>query len=55
MNWPGHQLIAYETIVNLINSVKTGKELKVKAELDENEYEKGIKVSNKEIEALNFE
>ena len=55
MNWRGHQLIAYETIVNLINSVKTGKGLKVKAELDENEYEKGIKVSNKEMEALNIE
>ena len=55
MNWRGHQLIAYETIVNLIKSVKTNKGLEVKAELDENEYEKGIKVPDKEIKALNIE
>ena len=55
MNWRGHQLTAYETIVSLINSVKTRKGLTVKAELDENEYEKGIKVSDKEMEALNIE
>src|SRR6056297_1465905 len=55
MNWRGHQLIAYETIVNLISSVRTEEGLRVKAELDENEYEKGIKVSNKEMEALNID
>lgn len=55
MNWRGHQLVAYQTIVNLIKSVKTNKGLKVEAELDENEYEKGIKVSDKEMKSLNIE
>ena len=55
MNWRGHQLVAYQAIVNLIKSVKTNKGLKVEAELDENEYKKGIKVSDKEMKSLNIE
>lgn len=55
MNWRGHQLISYETIVNLINSVRTKNGLIVNAELDEKEYEKGLKVSDKELQNLNLE
>lgn len=55
MNWRGHQLISYESIVNLINSVKTKQGLTVNAELDEEEYEKGIKVTDQELKNLNLE
>ena len=49
-NWRGKPLIDYATIVNLIGNTKTQKGLKVKAVLDKNEYEKGTKVSDEEME-----
>jgi len=54
MNWQGIPLKTYETIVNLIGSTKTRKGLKVKAVLDENYYEKGIKVSDEELDKVNI-
>src|SRR5271166_5279009 len=48
-NWRGRPLLTYETIVNLINSTTTRKGLIVKAALDENDYEVGIKVSDEEL------
>jgi hypothetical protein len=52
LNWKGEPLINYETIINLIGATKTRAGLKVKAVLDRNEYETGIKVSNEELEAV---
>lgn len=52
MNWRGKPLINYETVVNLISSTTTRKGLLVRAELDKNTYERGIKVSDEEIEDL---
>jgi len=40
--------------VNLIASTKTSKGLKVKCQLDENKYPKGIKVSDEELSAVNI-
>jgi len=54
MNWQGVLLKTYETIVNLIGSTKTRKGLKVKAVLDVNYYEKGIKVSDEELGKVNI-
>jgi len=54
MNWQGKPLISYETIVNLIGATKTRKGLKVKAVLDETLYEKGIKVSDEQLEGINI-
>lgn len=54
MNWQGKPLESYETIINLISSTKTRKGLKVKAILDKNLYEKGIKVSDEEIDGINI-
>ncbi|MEA3447568.1 MAG: ISAzo13 family transposase [Bacteroidota bacterium] len=54
MNWQGKPLESYETVVNLISSTKTRKGLRVKAILDENVYEKGIKVPDKELESINI-
>lgn len=54
MNWRGKPLTSFETIVSLIGSTTTSKGLKVKSVLDENEYEKGIVVDDKELEKLNI-
>ena len=42
-------MINYETIINLIGGTKTRTGLKVKAVLDTNEYETGIKVSEEQL------
>ena len=44
-NWRGRPLESVETIVSLIGSTKTRTGLRVRAQLDENTYETGIKVS----------
>ncbi len=55
MNWRGKPLISHEVIVNLIASSKTKTGLKINCELDPSSYEKGIKVSNEELESINIE
>jgi hypothetical protein len=52
LNWRGQPLINYETIINLIGGTKTRTGLKVKAVLDTNEYETGIKVSDEQLEEV---
>jgi hypothetical protein len=52
LNWRGEPLINYETIINLIGGTKTRTGLKVKAVLDTNDYETGIKVSDEELEEV---
>ena len=54
MNWQGKPLESYQTVVNLIGATKTRKGLKVKAVLDENIYEKGIKITNEELDKINL-
>ena len=51
-NWKGKPLIDRVTVVNLIGSTTTTKGLKIKAKIDENTYEKGIKVSDEELSAV---
>lgn len=55
MNWRGRPLTSLQTIVNLIGSTRTQKGLKVVAIIDENEYEKGIKISDEQMEKLRIE
>lgn len=52
LNWKGVPLEDYETVVSLIGAVKTKTGLVVKAEPDENIYEKGIQVSDKELQGI---
>src|SRR5579864_9297152 len=52
LNWRGEPLINYETIINLIGGTKTHTRLKVKAVLDTNEYETGIKVSDEQLDEI---
>ncbi len=54
MNWQGKPLESYETIVNLIGATKTRTGLKVKAVLDEAQYQKGIRISDEELEGINI-
>ena len=54
MNWSGKPLISYQMVVNLIGATKTREGLKVKAVLDENIYEKGIKISDEELSEINM-
>lgn len=53
-NWRGKPLLDYVTIVNLISNTKTKKGLEIKARLDTNTYKTGIKISKKEMDALNI-
>jgi len=54
MNWKGKPLESYQTIINLIGGTKTKKGLRIEAILDRKEYIKGIKISNKELRAINL-
>src|SRR5438034_4800431 len=52
LNWRGEPLINYETIINLIGGTKTRTGLTVKAVLDTNDYETGIKVSDEQLDEI---
>jgi hypothetical protein len=54
INWRGKPLRSYRTIVQLIAATTTAAGLKVRAELDENKYPKGVKVSNAQMAAVNL-
>jgi len=54
-NWRGKPLVSHEVMVSLIGSTTTRKGLKISAELDENDYRTGIKISDKELAEVNIE
>jgi hypothetical protein len=54
INWRGKPLRSYRTIVQLIAATTTDTGLKVRAELDENQYPKGVKVSDAQLAAVNL-
>ena len=51
-NWRGHPLYDLATIVNLISHTTTNDGLTVRCAVDDTKYEKGIKVSDVELEAV---
>lgn len=53
-NWRARPLESIEVIVNLIANTTTKKGLKIKAKVDTNQYEKGIKITDKELEEINL-
>jgi hypothetical protein len=53
-NWRGRPLLSRQVVVNLIGSVTTDQGLRVKAALDENTYEPGVKVSDADLAAINL-
>lgn len=54
-NWRGKPLESLEVIVNLIANTTTQKGLKVKARADKRQYEKGLKVTDKELKEIKLE
>ena len=54
LNWRGVPLIDYETVVQLIGSVTTRKGLKVVSKLDQTQYKKGIKISDRHLNQINL-
>src|ERR1700741_2776003 len=54
INWRGKPLLSYRTIVQLIAATTTDGGLKVRAELDEKKYPKGVKVSDLQMAAVNL-
>lgn len=53
-NWRGKPLLTKEVVVNLIANTKTKKGLTVTAVLDENDYNTGKKVTDKQLKSLNI-
>src|SRR5512135_34002 len=51
-NWRGRPLISRAVIVNLIGNTTTRTGLRIKAELDTNPYEKGLKVTDEELASV---
>jgi hypothetical protein len=54
LNWKGIPLVDYETVVQLIGATKNTKGLTVKCILDSTEYQKEIKITDEEINAINL-
>jgi len=54
MNWRGTPLVSYETVVNLIGSTRTRSGLKVKALLDQRDYEIGQQVTTEQMQTLHL-
>lgn len=53
-NWRGKPLITQQAIVQLIANTTTRSGLKIKSALDERIYEKGIKITDTQLEAVNL-
>ena len=53
-NWRGRPLVSLALIVNLIGSTKIGGGNKVDCIIDENNYERGIEISDEEYDAINI-
>jgi transposase len=53
-NWRGRPLVSRQAVVSLVGATTSTAGLKVYAELDESTYERGIKVSDVELAAVNL-
>lgn len=54
-NWRGRPLLSRQVVVNLIGAVTSRQGLHVRAELDENVYDAGIKVTDEQLAAVAIE
>jgi hypothetical protein len=54
LNWRGKPLRSFLTIVQLIAATTTAAGLTVRAELDENKYAKGVKISDAKLATINL-
>jgi hypothetical protein len=53
-NWRGQPLISRQAVVSLIAATTSTKGLKVYAELDENSYQRSIKITDTQLAAVNL-
>jgi hypothetical protein len=53
-NWRGKPLLTHQVIVQLIASTKTKTGLTVRCRIDQNAYDKGVKISDAEMAKLNI-
>ena len=53
-NWRGKPLISHKVIVQLIAATTTSTGLRIASDIDATQYQKGEKVSDQQIEALNI-
>ena len=53
-NWRGQPLVSRQAVVSLIAATTSTKDLKVYAQLDESNYERGIKISDADLAAVNL-
>ncbi len=54
-SWAAQPLVDIETVVSLIGATTTKTGLVVKCEVDDNEYERGIKISDDEFATIDIE
>ena len=54
-NWRGKPLVSHQVIVQLIANTRTEAGLTVACRIDTGAYQKGIKVSDDEMDALNIQ
>jgi len=54
LNWRAKPLTSIQVVVDLIDSTKTAKGLKVKAKIDSKVYEKGLVVTDEELKNINI-
>ena len=54
LNWRGKPLESLEVIINLIAATTTNTGLKIYAQLDNREYEKGVEISDEQLAAVNI-
>jgi len=53
-NWRGRPLLSRAVVVNLIGNTTTRQGLRIRAELDQKSYDKGIKVSDEHLAAIHI-
>jgi hypothetical protein len=54
LNWAGKPLRSYEIILNYIQHTTTKTGLNIKAILQNKQYQKGIKISDEQMKAVNI-
>jgi hypothetical protein len=54
-NWRGRPLLTHATIVNLIAATRTNAGLKVRCELDRQDYPRDVKVTDDQMQAIHLE
>ena len=53
-NWEGKPLINIETVVNYISNTTTTTGLKIECRVDDRQYQKGVKVSDEQMENIDL-